>query len=313
MSYPSLLLHLLLLFPSLHSSTLTPSPCPSPSTTSPFNFTLYVLSLHWPFTVCLTNSTSGLPLQTSSCFPPPPTFTINHFYPVSLSPTPHSPTCCPAQFSLAPILDIAPALSRIWPDLSPSNDAVALWKSQWLTHGACSGLPLRTYFKNVLTLTHRYDFLRALNAAGIVIAGRRRGYPAQQLQTALDYATGGFKVKLRCRRTTQQIDQPVYLEAIQICLGRTRLETINCPSLCLKGDVGCCQDDDQITIPYWGNHDSDIDGHHLGSPSNGPAHLWIRQIAGAIVIAAGVAFWVFKQFWERDDQRPSRSQYLRMW
>lgn len=285
---------------SVQSLTCTPAP----GLPRRANFSLYVLSMQWPFSVCATTQAAS-----EACRSPPAAFIVRGLWPTSDTPG-GSPTCCGATFSLAPILDIAPALARFWPDLSPANDTVAMWSRQWLLHGSCSGLAMRTYFRRVLDLSRRYDFLRALNAVGVV-AATKTAHEFQLLQKGVNEATGGYHVQMRCRHAGKHI----LLDAIQVCLHKTRLETVHCPTVCLDGDVRCCKEDDEIHIPYW-RHSRGGDGVQWtgDNPSKGQSGpMWIGQIAGILVLAAGLAFWMFKQFWERDDGRPNRSQYQRLW
>lgn len=211
---------------------------------------------------------------------------------------------------------MTPALRRFWPDLSPEADDVALWRTAWLQHGSCSGLPLRAYFRKVLELARRYDFLRALNAQGVV-ASLEKAHGYDTVQTALNKATGGYLVGLRCKRSAEG----VFLDAVQVCLQKTGFATQHCPQACLDGDVGCCLPEDEIRIPYW-RHEYGASGEGNETftgvgEEEGDGGFWVGQIAGVVVLGGALAYWTFKQFFEaaaRDGRapRPNPGAYQRI-
>lgn len=212
---------------------------------------------------------------------------------------------------------MTPALRHFWPDLSPDADDAALWREAWLQHGSCSGLGLRAYFRKVLELSRRYDFLRALNAEGVV-ASVEKAHGYDTVQNALNEATGGYQVGLRCKRSADG----VFLDAVQVCLQKTGFATRHCPDDCLDGDLGCCLPEDEIRIPYWrheyggtgeGNETSADAGEELGDVRG----FWVGQIAGVVVLGGGLAYWTFKQFFEAAARngrapRPNPGAYQRI-
>eukprot|EP00178_Gracilaria_changii_P001254 TRINITY_DN1174_c0_g2_i1.p1 TRINITY_DN1174_c0_g2~~TRINITY_DN1174_c0_g2_i1.p1 ORF type:complete len:388 (-),score=107.84 TRINITY_DN1174_c0_g2_i1:206-1330(-) len=263
-------------------------------------FDMYVLSLQWPFSSCSLSS-SRAPI----CQYPPPSFVVRGLWPSSHS-LQWSPTCCSASFSLSTILDIAPALRRYWPDLQHADEP-QLWRRQWLLHGSCSALGLRTYFKKVLELSRRYDFVRSLNSHGVV-ASANKPHDLQLVQRALDEATGGYHVRMRCERSSSSSNM---LRAVHVCLHKTRFDTINCAAQCDAQHTHCCDATQPILIPYWSHgggggggggggdddddgssadHDAERDDHAPRAQQRGDAR---KALDGAWRVAARYALGVF--------------------
>lgn len=185
---------------------------PSPST--------YVLSFQWPFTTCALNPSP----PTLICQAPPAAFTVEALRP-SDTQLNYSPTCCGIPFLVAPIVDLAPALRRFWPDLSPASNDWDMWRTQWLRFGNCCGLSQRNYFRRVLQLAHQYDFVRALKADGIDVSGAKE-HRFVDVQQAIDQAVGGFRVQLRCVR--HHSSQSPLLHRLQLCLTPNHFSVVDC-------------------------------------------------------------------------------------
>lgn len=235
---------------------------------------MYVLSLQWPFTACVQNPSP----PTQICRSPPPAFTIRGLWPTIYAPkNTIIPTCCfhtstSLPFTLMNILDLTPALRRYWPDLTPTASDVSQWRLQWLLHGTCTSLSQRLYFRKVLQLARRYDFLRAFHAAGVIASGTR-DHPVRSVQQAADAVVGGFHVGLRCLAPTavshrraalrghsslSKSSVPSLLDALHICLSAPSFRVIDCPAdLKLPRQITPdspnahdCDHDERLAIPY---------------------------------------------------------------
>ena len=257
--------------------------------------------MQWPFSVCATSS----PHTADVCRSPPTSFTVRGLWPTA-SKTEQSPTCCGLPFSEAAISDIAPALRRYWPDLSTRANDVALWETQWLIHGSCSGLLQRNYFRKVLELSRRYAFLRSLNAEGIV-ASLEKDHDFNTVQRGVSEAAGGHRVLMRCTRANGHY----YLDALQVCLHRESFSTVDCPNQCLD----CCSSNEKIRIPYWRHSHSrnNTNDHPLPKTTESYERVIMRDLLALAVILVIVSFCMYKFFENSLDGRGSpRSQYRRL-
>lgn len=263
--------------------------------------------MQWPFSVCATIS----PHTANVCRSPPTSFTVRGLWPTA-SEKGQSPTCCGMPFSTAAISDIAPALRRYWPDLSARADDVALWKTQWLIHGSCSGLLQRNYFRKVLELSRRYAFLRSLNAEGIV-ASLEKDHDFNTVQRGVNEAAGGHRVHMRCVRANGHY----YLDALQVCLHRGSFSTVDCPHHCIDGNDDCCSSNEKIRIPYW-RHAHSRNNTNNDHPSPAPTNasyerVIMRDLLALAVILVIVSFCMYKFFENSLDGMGSpRSQYRRL-
>ncbi|PXF40788.1 Ribonuclease S-7 [Gracilariopsis chorda] len=308
--------------PSPSAAPLPPRPplCPPLNVSAPpptrVHFELYVLSLHWPFSVC-----SRPTAHSALCHYPPPTFTIGGLWPLSTSRS-AQPTCCARSFSLSTIFDIAPALRRYWPDFEHADEA-ALWRTQWVLHGSCSGLGLRTYFKKVLELSRRYDFVRALNSHGVV-ASTNKAHAFELVQNALNEATGGYRVRMRCEKALNH----TVLHAVHVCLHNTRFDTINCPHTCVistndSSQQGCCDPSKRIYIPYWSHaSDSSEEGQHDAAMPAGQLLVtkylpWLLRAFALLLFLLVMLYWLCTSLLRSAAASPSRrassrTQYARI-
>lgn len=198
----------------------SPASTPDVSFNLSFSPSTYVLSFQWPFTSCALNPSP----PTLICQAPPAAFTVEALRP-SDTQLHVSPTCCGIPFLVAPIVDLAPALRRFWPDLSPSSNDWDMWRTQWLRFGNCCGLSQRNYFRRVLQLAHQYDFVRALKADGIDVSGAKE-HRLVDVQRAIDEAVGGFRVQLRCVR--HHSSQSPLLHRLQVCLSPNHFSVVDC-------------------------------------------------------------------------------------
>jgi ribonuclease I len=268
---------------------------------------MLVLALQWPFSVCtFLGREAGI-----ACMSPPASFIVGGLWPSQESG--HYPLCCLASpyalgtrnnsFALGRIVDLEPQLRRLWPDLSSRESATRLWKMQWDKHGTCSRFTVRGYFRKVLELARRFDFMRALSAEGIVASAQRR-HTLSKVQRAVNYATGGSSVRLECRRTWQG----TILTALHVCFDADGFRAVDCPFACKKRGDTCCHTGELIQIPYW-SRESNIppenatsatgpDGASGETDARGNGNYLAGQIAGILVVVAGIGVWLFKQFFE---------------
>ena len=248
------------------------------------SYDILIFSLHWPFSVC-----EGLGEEAGlACESPPAKFTIRGLWPTSRQGP--SPVCCSGKkqgvedFSLLEIVDLAPQLLHFWPDLTHKSNGPALWESQWIEYGSCSGLSLRSYFRKAVELCRRYDFERALLAHGVVTATAKTNRYSV-LQTAVNSATGGYQVSLRCRK----IKKEVLLDTIQVCLNKNLFTTMDCSDYCLSKSDDCCNANERISLPYRRNELGNEEDHSniTEPPSISTASDsvdWKGAIAGIVFI-----------------------------
>jgi ribonuclease I len=264
-------------------------------------FDLLVLSMMWPFSSCVFLDK----LAGDACESPPATFVVRGLRPTSLA-GPQPLCCAPSQPSdlraddaLDQVKDIAPQLRRLFPDLSLRGSASDLWAAQWEKYGACTGLSCRAYFRRVLELARRFDFMRALSARGIVASDHRR-HKMSAVQRAADAAVGGARVRVRCKQTWRG----TVLDALHICLDTSGVRVVDCPASCAEGDVGCCESGSHVTLPFWSRDTGAAGRNASGDGGRGQQHdgagehaaeYWAGQATGIIVLVGGVAFWIFKQ------------------
>jgi ribonuclease I len=335
------------------SARASGAPVCNPSTfpnRTALSFDMLVLALQWPFSVC----THLGPDAGYVCMSPPASFIVQGLWPANVSGD--RPRCCGAPlissgnnggraggnsaenevgvnskgggrgvrnttFALGRIIDLEPQLRRMWPDLSLHGSAASLWSAQWQKHGTCSRFTVRGYFRKVLELARRFDFMRAMSAEGIVASAQRR-HKLANLQRAVNYASGGFAVRLECRR----IWKGTILISLLVCFDADGFRAVDCPTGCATGDDRCCHTGELIQIPYW-SRETNIppengtgtapadDGGPSGvtdAPSSG--NYWAGQIVGLAVVIAGVAIWLFKQFFEQRGPLSSslENQYVRI-
>lgn len=290
-------------------STLSSSPStsvdPDPSSNHSSSPSSFILSFQWPFTTCALNP----PPPTLICQAPPASFTVEAFR-SSFDNMESFPTCCGTPFLVAPIVDLAPALRRFWPDLSPSSNDWGLWRFQWLRFGSCCGLTQRTYFRRVLQLARQYDFVRTLKVAGIDVSGSKE-HSLSHVQQAIDDAVGGFHVQLRCVR--HHSSHSALLHKLQVCLSPSHFAVVDCqfdqfdsfPGTATSLEIPC-NISTTVLIPFRSldfNHpgDGNVDNNHnVTSPrmhNYGPlplAHAALFVFA-CLVTLCSLAFCVFYQ------------------
>jgi ribonuclease I len=278
-------------------------------------YDLLILEMMWPFSSCVFLDK----LAGGACQSPPASFLVRGLWPVRFSG--EQSVCCAlksdsdSEFQASAILDLAPQLRHLFPDLSLRGSDTALWEAQWDTYGRCLGLSERLYFRRILELSRRFDFMRALSAQGIV-ASDHRTHKLSTVQKAANAAVGGFHVRIRCR----QLWRGPILDAVHVCLDPDTFHVVDCSMECAERDIACCPKGVRLTMPFWGRENgvsgsrrnssgSVVDGKGDGIGVNvgeGPGY-WIGQVAVAIVLAGGVIFWAFSALGMRRD-----SEYLRI-
>lgn len=279
-----------------------------------------VLSMMWPFSSCVFLDK----LAGGACQSPPANFVVRGLWPVKV--IGEQPLCCGSKsedgsdFKATAILDLAPQLRHLFPDLSFRDSDTDLWKAQWEAYGACTGLTCRAYFRRIVELSRRFDFMRAFSAQGIV-ASDHRIHKLSTVQRAANAAVGGSEVRIRCRQSWLG---PV-LDAIHVCLDATSFHVVDCPASCPDSDIACCPKGSRLTMPFWGrdngssglSRNSSSSGHPNGKTHPGDRPVpdegigyWIGQVAVALVLFGGVAFWVYSTIDRR--RAPASSEYQRI-
>jgi ribonuclease I len=316
------------------------SACPAAASdgnsSSPADVEMLVLAMQWPFSTCV-----GLASKAgTSCLSPPAAFVVHGLWGIHAT-GPRS-SCCrdnlrgteSALGELTPIGDFAPQLQRMWPDLTARESAIEMWNREWQQYGSCSGLSMRQYFRKALELSRRFDILRALYAEHIFASSRRNAelYSFERVQHAVDSVAGGSRVRIRCQRERAAgNDSVVLLDEVLVCLDKHGTRTVDCPSTCLAIEDGaeCCRSGERIRVPFWSHekrhHDGAVSGGSghpspMASPSsissnsslspNKKDNVAVDPVAGSVagqligicVLAAGVGFYLFKQFF--DQRRP---------
>lgn len=270
---------------------------------APSDYDILILALQWPFSTCVSlGDAAG-----DACQSPPAAFVIDGLWPARVAG--EQPRCCvmglnatEAAFSLAPIVDLTPQLLRLWPDMSANADPKRLWREQWERHGSCSNFSCRAYFRKVLELSRRFDFLHALSAQGVV-ASARRSHRFSHVQQAANVAVGGSQVRLRCHRSTHG----TVLDALHVCTDRDGLRTVDCPASCMEDDQACCRTGQRIQIPFWSfernvenTTSSSRDTESKLSPKKQVyfAGMAFSTVAGIVVLTCACAAWMFRKFYE---------------
>lgn len=280
-----------------------------------------VLSMMWPFSSCVFLDN----LAGSACQSPPANFLVRGLWPVKVNDD--QPLCCGSAsevvspFETSSILDLAPQLRHLFPDLTFRDSDTDLWRAQWEAYGVCTGLSCRSYFRRIVELSRRFDFMRAFSAQGIV-ASDHRVHKLSTVQRAANAAVGGSQVRIRCRQSWRG---PV-LDAVHVCLDTTSFHVVDCDTSCPeKNDIACCPRGSHLTIPFWGrdngngglNRNLSSSKHPNGKEpqgshvvSNDGAGYWIGQFAVAVVLFGGVVFWLHSTI---DRRRTSASaEYQRL-
>lgn len=262
------------------------------------DFDILVLAMQWPASACIVlDDAAG-----DACRSPPAAFVVRGLWPTRVVGV--QPRCCHrGNFSVAAIADLTPQLRHLWPVLSRGASATELWESQWMKHGSCTGLSCRSYFRRVVELARRFDFLRALSAQGIV-ASDHRTHRLADVQSALDAAVGGSRVNVRCRKSWKGS----VLDSIHVCLDSSGSIVGSCPTKCNKVEDDCCGA--RLRIPFWSrdngsgsfgrrNRSTSTGGHgenrNAGGAVPDPAGYWTGQVVGICVLVGGAGFWIFKQ------------------
>lgn len=278
-----------------------------------------VLSMMWPFSSCVFLDK----LAGGACQSPPANFVVRGLWPVRASGD--QPVCCgldsdsDSDFKASSILDLAPQLRHLFPDLSLRGSDTDLWEAQWEAYGACTGLSCRSYFRRIVELSRRFDFMRAFSAQGIV-ASDHRVHKLSTVERAANAAVGGFQVRIRCKQSRLG---PV-LDAIHVCLDASSFHVVDCPSSCFEGDIACCPKGSRLTMPFWGrdssgsgegqnsssvdSKDEKDDDDYLASGER--VGYWIGQVTVALVLFGGIGFWVHSTIDRR--RSPSTSDYQRI-
>lgn len=275
--------------------------CNTTTTQSMQDYDILVLALQWPFSTCVSlGDAAG-----DACLSPPAAFIIDGLWPARVAG--EQPRCCfagrnrsDAIFSVAPIVDLTPQLRHMWPDMSQDANPRSLWKAQWEKHGSCSTFSCRAYFRKVLELSRRFDFLRALSAQGVV-ASARRSHKFDRVQDAADVAAGGSRVRLRCHRTSRG----TVLDALHVCTDKDGLRTVNCPASCMEDDQACCQTGERIRIPFWSYERNSENQSSVPNDSKDSSvqrqessGISISAIAGVAVLACACIAWLFRKFYQ---------------
>lgn len=280
-----------------------------------------VLSMMWPFSSCVFLDN----LAGSACQSPPANFLVRGLWPVKV--IGEQPLCCGSkseegsQFETSTILDLAPQLRHLFPDLTFRESDTDLWRAQWEAYGACTGLSCRSYFRRIVELSRRFDFMRAFSAQGIV-ASDHRIHKLSSVQRAANAAVGGARVRIRCRQSWLG---PV-LDAVHICLDASSFHVVDCDTSCPEeNDIACCPKGSRLTMPFWGRDNSNAGLMRNSSSSSHPNEkrhpgkrvvpeegigYWIGQVAVAAVMVGGVAFWVYSTIDRR--RTPVSAEYQRI-
>lgn len=262
---------------------------------------MLVLAMQWPASTCVFLAE----VAGDACRSPLAAFVVRGLWPTRFAGP--QPKCCGlARFSMAAIADLIPQLRHLWPDFTKGGSSTDLWASQWQRHGSCSGFSCRLYFRRVLELARRFDFLRALSAQGIV-ASDHRTHKLASVQRALNAAVGGSRVSVRCRKSWKGD----VLDAVHVCLQAAGSSVISCPAECLKLEEDCCGE--RLRIPFWsrdggggnlGKRNSSMpnepgrgrgDNRGAGGAVPDPAGYWTGQVVGICALVGGAGFWIFKQ------------------
>lgn len=278
-------------------------------------YDLLVLSMRWPFSACaFLGSNAG-----AACSSPPAAFVVGGLRPGTLKGAP--PMCCGSglesldrEFSLVPISDIAPQLLRLWPDFRQNESTIDMWRLYWQRYGSCTSFSLRTYFRKILVLSRRFDFLRALSAEGVVASGQRV-HDQAVVQRAVNTAVGGFHVCMSCRAA----NNVVILRDIRVCLNKQGTRPIDCPEECGATTDEVCDPGRPLRIPFWrhektGPAPDEAPEQDDDSPEDGDSATtyWIRQSTEFAVLIAAISFAIYKQCLERHSNRSTEGSYQRI-
>lgn len=297
--------------------------CPLNTTHHSPNFDVLVLSLVWPFSSCihLQNMAGDV------CQSPPVGFVVRGLWPARNSS--HQPSCCGAgrgsayrsNFNPAEIIDLAPQLRHVFPDLSVYSSPLRLWRLQWDVFGSCSRLTQRAFFRKMIELYRKFTFYRALSASGIV-ASDHRTHSLSSIQAVIEGS-----LQKRVHIFCQDSWKGTILDGINVCLDKRGGRVVDCPRKCTRGatkEQKCCEEGSRLTIPFWSrekgrpkgalNSSAPVDATQGGQAAaqndygmRGQGY-WVGQVLGFIMVAGGVSFWIFKQS-TLDWRRPTAASH----
>jgi ribonuclease T2 len=140
--------------------------------------------------------------------------------------------CCkPDKFDVKKVKAIEPQLLANWPNLLPKKSADSLWAHEWEKHGTCSTQSKKlvgemNYFNSTLTLYNGYPVQKWLADAGINPNNGTVITESNFLSVIRKHIPNSIEIHCESVKGTSKM----YIDSVSICLDKTSLTPIDCPS-----------------------------------------------------------------------------------